>query len=194
MPLPYSIPFGFGADSPFARTLRQLLPPGVLWLFEADSILSKSILALSDEFARATGRALDLVEESDPRTATETLDEWERVLGLPDDTVTAVPTTTAGRRLAIVQKLIRQGGQNAAFYVALAAACGYSVTVHDDYGATLFRAGHGRSGSRCYGPAWAYTWRLDVSAPAGTALTHAELEAIINRAKPAHTTVIYNYL
>jgi hypothetical protein len=111
MPLPYSIPFGFGADSPFARTLRQLLPPGVLWLFEADSILSKSILALSDEFARATGRALDLVEESDPRTATETLDEWERVLGLPDDTVTAVPTTTAGRRLAIVQKLIRQGGK-----------------------------------------------------------------------------------
>jgi uncharacterized protein YmfQ (DUF2313 family) len=177
----------------YARQLRQLLPPGSLWNLDADSWITATLLGISEELARVDERADDIIEESDPRTATETLDDWERALGLPDEAVPTIPATTAGRRLAVTQKLIRQGGQHAAFYVSLAAACGYTVTVNDAYGVTVCRAG-ARAGALCRGVPWAFAWRLDVSPPSGTALTHVELEAVIRRAAPAHTTVIFNYL
>lgn len=195
MPFPYDFPLDFGDDGGGAppRVLSQLLPRGAVWLLEAQSWITQTLLALSDELNRVQVRGLDLLAETDPQTATETLPDWERVLGLPDSAITSIPVTTAARRQAITQQLVRQGGQNAAFFVSLAGFCGYTVTVVDNYGATILRSGF-RSGSRCYGAAWAYVWRLDVQPPTGSALTHAELEAIIKRAAPAHTVVLFNYL
>jgi uncharacterized protein YmfQ (DUF2313 family) len=199
MPFEYTLPIGGDFTetvydaSAYARQLKALLPPGKLWNLAVDSVLSKVCLALGDEFARVDGRGADLIEESDPRTAYETLDDWERVLGLPDAAVTVIPTTPEARRLAITQKYIGVGGQSAAYYEQLAAACGYTVTVDDAFGSLVLRSGF-RSGARCYGTDWAFVWQVNVSPPAGDALTHEELEAIIRRVSPAHTTVIFVYL
>ena len=194
-PLPAPLGGDVDVDSvdAYARQFKQLLPPGVLWLFDTTSALSKTMLAIAEEFHRVDTRAENFVAESDPRTAGETLEDWERVLGLPDEQITEIPGTAQERQLAITQKLVSLGGQTAEYYIALAAACGYTCTVTDNFGSTVLRAGF-HAGDRCYGLAWAYAWQLNVSPPSGTALTHAELESVINRAKPAHTTCIFNYL
>lgn len=180
------------ADS-YARQLKQLMPRGALWLFEAASDLSALLLAIADELNRVDTRTADFLRESDPRTATETLPNWERVLGLPDEVITTIPATTAERRLAITQKFVALGGQDAPYYEALALACGYVVTITTGYSGTVLRSGF-RSGSRVYGNSWAFVWKVVVQPPVGTALTHAQLEASIERAAPAHTIVIFEYL
>jgi uncharacterized protein YmfQ (DUF2313 family) len=179
--------------SRYGRQLQQLLPRGSLWRTDADAWLMKSLVAIGDELGRVEDRGVDLINEADPRTADETLEDWEAMLGLPDEEVPTLPATTAGRRLAVTQKFVRQGGQTAAYFIALAAACGYTATVYDAYGATVFRAGH-RAGERCAGALWAYAWKMIVQPPSGTALTHAEFEACIRKAAPSHTTVVFEYL
>lgn len=178
----------------YARQLKQLLPRGIVWNLEAGSRVSQVMLALAEELARVDARGADLVEESDPRTASETLDAWESMLGLPDDVILTIPATVAERRLAVTQKLLRVGGQTPAFYIALAAASGYAVTIDDSYGLTVARAGRARAGDPVRGVAWAHAWMVTVSPPAGAALTTTELEAIIRRAAPSHTAVLFTYL
>ena len=198
MPLPLLLSSPFGGDTPdgasrYARALALLLPRGVLWNLEQDSWISATLLAIADSLARVDDRAYDLVNEADPSTASETLGDWERVLGLPDDDISAIPATPEERRLAVTQAFVKQGGQTPAYYIALAAACGYTVTIDDQFASDVLRAGF-RAGDRVYGLAWAYTWRVNVSPPSGTALSHAELEAVIRRVAPAHTQVIFEYL
>lgn len=86
----------------YARMLKALLPPGRLWRLDPDSNLSLLLLACGDELERVDGRGWDLLEESDPSTATELLEDFERVLGLPSD------GTLAERRSAVVGRLIRR--------------------------------------------------------------------------------------
>jgi uncharacterized protein YmfQ (DUF2313 family) len=177
----------------YARMLMQLLPRGPLFPRGEGSGLFKLMQGIGEELARVEARGRALIEESDPRTATETLAEWETMLGLPDDAVLEVPSTTEGRRLAIVSKLLRLGGQSRAFFVALAAACGYTATVDDSYGLTVARSGRLRAGDPVRGTEWAHAWMMTVEPPAGVALTHAELERIVRRAAPAHSAVLFTY-
>ena len=93
----------------------------------------------------------------------------------------------------MAQKQAAQGGQTPAYYIGVALACGYVVTIDDAYGPRVLRAGF-RAGDRVYGLAWAYAWRVDVQPPTGSALPHADLQRVIRRVAPAHTIVVFNYL
>jgi uncharacterized protein YmfQ (DUF2313 family) len=171
----------------YARQLKQLLPRGLLWRLDSDSWLSRLLLSVAEELARIDARGLDLVNEWDPSTAEECLEDWERVLGLPD-TCAPLADTVAGREAVAARKYVYQGGQSAAFFVALAASLGYTATVVEttanmwrmdvvlDAGLTTFRAGSSRAGDRLS------SW---------TAAT--DLECAVNRAKPAHTYVLFAY-
>lgn len=116
----------FSADA-YARQLRELLPPGAAFSPEDDSEISATLQALAQELARVDARGVDLINESDPRTANETITDWERVLKLPDDRVTVIPATLAERQIAITQKYANRGGQNVDFFVKLCALCGYTL-------------------------------------------------------------------
>jgi uncharacterized protein YmfQ (DUF2313 family) len=179
----------------YSRALKKLLPPGVIWRLIPESVLSKLFTAVGDEFARVDARGEDWIEETDPRTATETLDDWERALGLPDEDVLTVPVTDEERRLAVVQKVLRTGGQDAAYFIGIAVACGYGAgtTVTDDYGLTVARVGRARAGDRLRGAEWAFLWQMNVEPPSGAALDQATLERIIRRIAPAHTVVQFVY-
>ncbi len=177
----------------YARQLKQLLPRGKVWLLDAGSWISQTLLGVSDELARVDARAEDLIEEADPRTATETLEEWEDMLGLPDEDITAIPAADADRQVAITQKLIGVPDCTPAGFEALALTCGYVATVTDGYGTLVLRSGF-LCGARCYSEDWAHVFSLEVSPPAGAALTHAELEAVITRNAPSHTRVFFTYL
>jgi len=178
----------------YGRALKKFLPGGPLWCLTPDSVLSKLFHGLGDELARVEQRGLALIEETDPRTATETLDEWERALGLPDEDVLTIPVTTAERRTAVIQKLLRTGGQSPSYFISLALACGWVVYVTDDYGLTVARVGRFRCGDRLYGAGWAFVWRVDVDYSVTGALSSGELERVLNRVKPAHTLIVFNYL
>jgi hypothetical protein len=86
----------------FARMFKALLPPGKLWRHDSDSVLSKVLLASADELERVDQRARDLIEESDPRTATELLPDYERELGL------VAEGTVEQRRARVVALLLRR--------------------------------------------------------------------------------------
>jgi uncharacterized protein YmfQ (DUF2313 family) len=93
---------------------------------------------------------------------------------------------------------------------------GFLVTI-TEYTADVARVGTFRTGSRLYGPAWAYAWKVvvDTSSPAlegwigqsvwfrtGTGRTGERLrswngpvlEAVIRLRKPAHTIVLFEYI
>lgn len=78
----------------YARAQKALLPPGRLWKL-ISSTIEAVLLAAGDELARVSVRANDLVVESDGRTATELLPDFERELALPST------GTDAERRLRI---------------------------------------------------------------------------------------------
>jgi uncharacterized protein YmfQ (DUF2313 family) len=174
----------------YCRQLKLLLPRGRVWVLDEGAELPNLLLAISDELARVDGRAAQLLRERDPRTADETLEDWEKVLAV----VPAEGATDAGRRLAIAAKLIATGGQTAAYYLAVALALGFAATVAvtDDYVWTMtvdlgastspfplrvqtFRSGASRSGDRLR------SWTIP------------ELETEINRLKPAHTRALFVY-
>lgn len=178
----------------YGRALKKLLPPGKVWRLTTDSVLSKLFHGFGDELARVEQRGRDWVEETDPRTATETLDDWERMLGLPDEDVLTIPATPGERRTAIVQKLLRTGGQSPAYFEGLALASGWLVYVIEGYGGTVARCGTARCGDPMNGTAWAFVWRVDVDSALPDALTSDELERVIQRVAPAHTVVFFNYL
>lgn len=174
----------------YVKQLKQLLPPGGLFFLEASSVISATLAALADEFVRVDARGDDLVNESDPRTATETIADWERVLSLPDAQVPVISGVLAERRLAVTQKYTNVGGQSSAFFMALALNCGYAVTIQKFQ---LMRAGF-RVGDRVYESNWVYTMGLTVSAPAGAALSHADFERVIRASTHAGISVMFTYL
>lgn len=188
--------------------LVQLLPPGRAWSGAPGSVLGGLIEGLADEFARVDGRADDLVDEADPRTALELLPDWERVAGLPDACV-GVPDTIGERRVAVANKIAQLGGQSIPFFTAICNRLGYDVEIGEF---TSCDAGFGAGAELC-GDDWRHAWLVTVFLGSAAALDagYAEfsagsdagdrlvgfgaldLECLIRRARPAHTEVIFAY-
>lgn len=193
---------GMTADQ-YLIALQALLPRGAAWPRDASAVLTRTLRALAEEFARIDERAGDLIEESDPRTTLELLPDWERVAGLPDACYGEL-STIQERRAALAAKLTRLGGQSRAYFIDLAHQLGYEVTI-DEF--RPFRAGIGRAGDPVYGQAWLFAWRVNApettiryfragQSVAGERLRtwgNTLLECAISRVKPAHTHVIFAY-
>lgn len=200
---------GFRDAVAYAAQLKQLLPRGAAWLAPPGSVLARLLLGLAEEFARIDARLMALLEEFDPRTALELLPDWERVAALPD-ACTGAPETATERQAALHYKLTRTGSQNAAAYIEMAARVGYQVWVEDH---RPLRTGF-RAGDRCNGLDWAFAWTLHIrpvdgwldedsfvavfrcGSRAGDRLRGwgaLDLECLISRAAPCHTTVLFAY-
>lgn len=118
----------------WAHVLKALLPPGKLFdemetppAVGEGPVLWRLFKAFGQELARLELRILQALAEMDPRTATETLDDWERALGLPDLRVPVLPTALAQRRAVVAAKLVARGAQDEAAYEALINACGWQL-------------------------------------------------------------------
>lgn len=195
----------------YQAQLAALLPHGRAWPRDDDSVLMRLMHAKAEELARIDGRASDLLEEIDPRTTLELLDDWERVAGLPDGCI-AAPDSIAERRAAVQSRITGMGGQTRDYFVRLAATLGFAITI-DEF--QPFRVGAGRVGDLLYSEAWAHVWRVNVQPPAiddggGLSIRYfrvgesrvgerlvgfgsLDLECIIRRAAPAHSIVIFAY-
>lgn len=192
------------AVADYLSHLQALLPPGAAWPREPDAVLTRVLAAEATGLTRAHNRALDLLDEADPRTTVELLAEWERLCGLPDACTAGAALTLAERRAAVVGRLTARGGQSRRYFVGLAAATGYP-------GATVTEFPAFRVGSPCtaalHGEAWRHVWRLNVPDDGGlrrfttgTACTDAlrawgrpVLECAVRRVQPAHGLLRFGY-
>lgn len=185
----------------YTQQLTVLLPPGPAWERENQPALYVLLNALAEEFARVDVRADNLLNEVFLDTFHEVLDDWERVLNLPDE-CTTLGDSVAERKLAIRAKLIEQGGQTPAFFIALAKRLGYENARLTEYRAPRF--GASRFGKNHFGT-WKsqFIWVLHTgkrisggmrfgAAVWGERLVASPVEAIvcvIRRSAPAHTLV-----
>ena len=188
----------------YRALLQALLPTGGAWPRAAAAVLTKLLHGLAGEPTRGHNRACDLVEESDPRTAAETITDWERVTGLPDACAAAEVVTLQQRRAAVHAKLTARGGQSRQFYIDLAAALGYAITITEF---RPFRVGQSTAGDPCTDEDWWFVWQVNApettiiefkagASTAGEPLRawgNKPLECVITRLKPAHTEVQFAY-
>lgn len=191
---PFSPPSETSEVSGYASQLAALLPPGPLWNLELDSNVRKTLNGISEELARVEGRGANLIDETDPRTASETIGEWETMVGLPDERVTEIPATLAARQIAVTQKYAGRGGQNYSFFELLVASCGWELLSITKFAAEILRVGF-RVGDRVYGADFAYTIEMTIQDTGTTgALSTADLERVIRHATHSHITVIFTYV
>lgn len=187
-----------------AELLKLLLPPVSYDAFgEGGAVLAATIEAEGAALDRTRVLASYVLEALTPWGAGGLwLADWERVLGLPDECAGGLGQTMAERMAAAVAKVRERGGQSRAYFIGVALALGYEITIEEHDAFTCETA--------CDQPIcdedWRYAWT--VHAPETTirefscdsACTdplaswgNALLECVINRLKPAHTRVIFSY-
>lgn len=188
----------------YKEQLKALLPPGRAFPRETGTTLDALLDALAVELARIDTRGDELTTEANPQTTLELLADWERVAGLPDPCVADQVQSIATRRMALVSKLSGTGGQSRAYFIAVAAALGYTVTIEEFH---PFVAGGSYAGDDVTNGDWAFTWRIHApgvtvtpfsvgTSAAGDPLNswgNDLLECRMNHLKPAHTILQFAY-
>lgn len=160
----------------YTRQIRQLFPAGLAW---AGEIMGKFAQAIADELARIDTRGVNLIDERDPRMATETLTEWENETGLPDPGA----LTIAQRRAAVVTRLVSINSQSKQFFLDLAGTLGYSPAIVTY---RPFQVGRSRAGETLTNGDWLYTWTVT-----GDGAGAAELQDALDAKKPSHTILLF---
>lgn len=207
----------------YAQALISLLPQGQAWPRDPGSTLIRAVTGLALYWGFVDGRAGDLLEtESDPRTTFELLPDWERAWGLPDPCY-AEPLTLHDRRVALLVRMTLLGGQSRQFFIDVAAALGYTITIseYSPFMAGISNVGDTRTPPldpaplvgdfRWYigPPEMRFYWTVHITgarltwfrATAGEAgVDHhleiglaKDLECLFDRWKPAHTQIVYDY-
>lgn len=188
----------------YKEQLKALLPPGQAFPRDTGTNIDSLLDGMSLELARVDGRGTRLAAEANPSAANELLADWERVAGLPDKCAGTIEATIQGRRNALVAKLASTGGQSPSYFISVAKALGYEVTIEEF---RPFRAGMSSSGDALTNGDWIYAWR--VRAPAVSVISfragrsaageplrswgNDTLECKLNQIKPAHTIALFAY-
>jgi uncharacterized protein YmfQ (DUF2313 family) len=171
----------------YADLVFRLLPPSIVGLFSrASETLENLAHAIGAELARVDNRTDDAVEEGYPNTADETIEAWERVLGITDP-----PAALSDRQALVWARFRAQGGQWAAYYRIVCESFGYTsaqITIVEPYPfGDPFRVDTSRVGEPIGGGGgYPHTWEIQYPLPQNT-----DLEAEIEKIKPAHTFLIF---
>lgn len=182
-----------------AELLKRLLPPGAY--DPAAPLLSAALDAEGAALDAAQAVAELILAEFDPRLTIHLLPEWERTLGLPDPCTGTEPTDNQ-RRAAIATRATGHPNLSRAYFIALAAALGYPITITEfdlhtvmsDVNASL------------YDWSWGFVWQVNaplintvdftvlsaVNEPLSVS-SNDILECVIRQHKPAHTFVQFSY-
>ena len=191
----------------YLRLLQALLPKGRAWNRDDGSMLTEVLQAQADELARVDGRSDVLLNERDTRLTSELLIEHETDLGLPD-TCSTEGETIQERRRAAHAKLIALGQQNPAYFIELALAFGWTITI-TEY--TPFWCGVGGSGEPCGDQETIFYWKVSIaygsgdiiyflcdSSESGDPISYIpgteSLVCLLSKYKPAHTVFFFDYV
>jgi len=144
------------SDADFASALTGLLPTGRAWPRDVDSVQVRTTACLAPMYTRNAAAAIGLLVSAFPSTATDLIPEWQETLGLPDPCA-GEAATIAQQRQQIVARLTDGGGQSSTYFVQLAKALGYAITVTND---APFRCGQSRAGQHVGGEEWFFVWAV----------------------------------
>jgi uncharacterized protein YmfQ (DUF2313 family) len=188
----------------YAVVLADLLPRGRAWPRDPEAVIMLVMRGLAEEFARVTARDCDLLAESYPCGAEETLPDWERVCGLPDD-CTGPLATIQQRQMAVCARLGAQGGSSKQFFIDLAASLGAQIEI-ETY--EPFRVCQNSVGDPLFDEGWTFVWTVVVTGDVETIYFRSGvsrvgepleawgdklLECVLEAAKPAHTIMLWAY-
>jgi len=190
----------------YLRLLQSLLPTGKAWNREEGSVLTETLYGNAEEFARVDLRSDNLLAERDTQKTTELLIDHEIDLGLPDE-CSGDNLTIAERRRIAHSKLIALGQQNPAYYIELAAAQGWTITITEF---SPFWCGYHAMGDSCGEQTNIFYWKITItlgggeiiyftcgSSQCGDQLSYIvdtnSLICLLNKYKPGHTSLLFDY-
>jgi uncharacterized protein YmfQ (DUF2313 family) len=186
--------------------LIGLLPRGWVWWRSQASNVGRSLYPLADAIATLEADAESMQDEIDPRTASQLLPDYERVLG-PDPAAmpsSSDPSLTQRRQTAFRRWTMSPGGQSAAYFIALCATMGVTITI-DEF--APMAAGGFVAGAAVISSAQSRIWRVNLPATqvipfraggsaAGNsigAIVPIGVEAMLRLYGPADCLVVFNY-
>ncbi|AOF14044.1 TPA: YmfQ family protein [Yersinia enterocolitica] len=189
----------------YTAALQALMPSGLVWPRQLNGVQTSTLRALARSYQRSDEDARDLLDAAFPSTATAMLPEWEATLGLPDLCAIGEIDSIIQRQRAVVSKLFGIGGQSVAYFIRVAEALGYTISI------TQYRqacAGMSVCGDALNGDEWPFTWLI--TAPETTinyaqcGLTYCgdplrswgnkQLECRLTVLNPSHTILKFGYV
>lgn len=189
-------------DADFASAFEALLPTGPIWPREQGTTQAQTVAALVKGYTRNAARGVNLLQDAFPVAPVELLPEWQKTLGLPDPCAGPAPTLQVAQQ-QVNARFIASGGQSVAYFIGVAAALGYVITITQFSPYTVGLP----VGQPIYGEDWAFAWQ--VNAPtfsihyfevghdtAGEPLAswdNTVLQCELQRLAPAHTTILFSY-
>jgi uncharacterized protein YmfQ (DUF2313 family) len=190
----------------YLKLLRSLLPKGWAWNDNVNSTLTEFLYAEAEEFARVDQRSEDLLVERNTLYTNELLTDHENDLGLPDE-CSPEDETIQERRDAVHSKFIQLGQQNPQYYIDIAAAMGWTITITEF---SPFISGVSASGDSCGDSEVIFYWQINIdlvnvkliefssgNSQSGDQISFYpgvdQLICTLNKLKPAHTILIYTY-
>jgi len=177
-----------------ASLLKQLLPASY---DTAGRVLSATINAEGRAMDAASFRADALLSEFDPRTALQTIPEWERVLGK------GTYASMGARRAFLIGKLNEVGGQSKQYFIDLAKSLGFVITIDEFRPSDLM--------ANVMAPMFTQEWHFVMRINAGIGASYhqatvmdtvmdalaywgsADFEAALREDAPAHVQVLFAY-
>lgn len=185
----------------YQQMLSALLPRGPAWNLD-DLVLA----GFAPSLASVHGRGDALMKEIDPRSATELMERFETITGLPDSCAQPGTQTLQQRRQRLDAKLNLPGGINEAFYLGQLEALGYTGVTITRYNKSQFTCLSDCTDS-LYSDDWRYYWQVNM--PVSTQLTpmtaisnctdslrtwgDTVAECVLEKLAPSHTYVIFRY-
>ena len=170
--------------------LQSLLPKGRFWTRQETAKLTEILNGFGEEFARIEERSEDLITESIPSTAVETLTEWETDYNLPDQGKD-IEESTEGRQSVIKAKYIAVGQQDKGYFEEIALALGYTITITEfpNFLAGLSQAGEALATTK----GSIYYWIVNIWADDLISNNISQLIIDIVKRKPGHTHVLFRF-
>ena len=192
------------ADS-YAREMFARLPKGAIWPVRFTGIWSQFLLAIGCEFGRIRQAILHLMNELDPRTTSDMLDDWEQAYGLPDECI-AAPTTDPERIRRLLTLVTMKGNLRKRFIEGIVYDIGVDVLLEEFAPATMgvlrcggFMAGHGwRWALFCHAPTTTVTRAYMGAAACGDRITdfgNPALECVVRKHIPvtSKNKIVFGY-
>lgn len=189
----------------YTAAIQSLMPGGLVWPKISGGVQTSTLRALARSYQRSDEDARDLLDAAFPSTATAMLPEWEATLGLPDLCAIGEIDSMIQRQRAVVSKLFGIGGQSVDYFIRVAAALGYTISI------TQYRqacTGMAVCGDAINGEEWPFTWLI--TSPETTinyaqcSLTYCgdplrtwgnkQLECRLAVLNPSHTILKFGYV
>ncbi|PSY65667.1 putative phage tail protein [Escherichia sp. 20412-1] len=153
--------------SDYTQALMNLLPRGIVWNRQPDSVQYRALRGLAGSYQRSDADACALIAG-------------------------AFPADVEQARKFILAKLLSTGGQSREYFTALGATMGFVVSILE-YRVPL--SGFSSCGASLNTRNNSFVWMVEVQPPGDEVTTStAYLECLFRRYAPAHTLVMFEYL